>query len=185
MTIYILDSDPAVCAKALDDKSLHQMIKDIAQVLVQFSQNFTYSGKRLHNSAPFNKKVIASLLPWYKWAQEIKANYLYLLELGNACLAEHELRGFAWKGKARDYVKAIFWAHDNIPDLPIHVDFRTSNAISTPLPLVMPKKYIRYRFPDMIEPEDKITSYRNYYQANFKINTNRWTNRQPPDWLTV
>lgn len=78
----------------------------------------------------------------------------------------------------------------------------------TPFPLVMPKKYIRDRFPDMIEPEDKIQSYRNFYQAKVKQQYIRWeresnkliggtrylktvhlfpkwTGREKPEWLEL
>lgn len=103
----------------------------------------------------------------------------------------------------------IEWARDNVPDLPRvpwqvcestrkgfgktivgkDVEIRTSHipdAMSsetiTPLPLFMPKKYVKYEFDDKYYPMfmlvewNCIESYRNYYQAKLKKNLHRISN---------
>ncbi len=226
--IYILDQDPKKCAEMLDDKSLDKMILDIAQVLCNVhhikSSEYCKDGRIVSDTEYFSivskiplsykhdKGKITALLKWTRWARECKANYLGLVELGDNLLVEHEYRGGAWKGKERNVVKAIFWARDNVPDLPVCGCKIESNdpeiqelmgcGFPTPLPfpLVIPKKSYVYknnrdtRYALALNAIDRIESYRDYYKSNITAYIRRssgksfaepviWTNRSKPEWL--
>src|SRR3954464_3197699 len=97
--IYILDNDPAKCAQMLDDKSLDKMIKDITQALrTVYLDSIIHpldKGRECWNDAVMHlgqgqwvPKEKSNHEKWSIWARECKANYLYLVEMGLACLSE-------------------------------------------------------------------------------------------------
>lgn len=175
MTIYILDQDPKLCAEMLDNVSLNKMVKMIAQVLcnvhcVLYPEN-----------NPLLKPV--KDCDWLRWARKCKANYLWLIELELKLIDEKDYRAkgnFRFKSQYKSY-NGIFFARDNIPDLPRAGKHENGsqtryilNGDCTPLLLVMPKKYICWM--DQISDEgygyspnpNIIESYRNWYQAKLK-----------------
>jgi hypothetical protein len=222
MTIYILNNDPKLCAQYLDDKSLDKMIKDITQILctVHYVNPIT-SGKVSCSFIPLSQ---GKECEWSQWARECKANYLYLVNLLSTCLNEHFYR---FKDKdsmfMSNYIKfenIYNWARDNVPDLSTNRDYffpgadiYLTNGVITPLPLVMPKKFVDADLTDMLnntEPgsifNGTILAYRNYYQVKIKqkikactgcqyeLRCNdsdnspycvKWTNREKPSWLSL
>lgn len=164
MTIYILDEGPAQCAQALDDKSLGNMIKDIAQVLCNvswfFQQKLTMCDScRYYLISPTKNPCTCiknddryykiPLLPknftdsWTKWARGCKANYLYLVELGLECSKEYALRKGLLSENYHKMDNVLEWVRDNVPDLPdtLLLTHPPQPSPRTPFPLVMPKKY--------------------------------------------
>jgi hypothetical protein len=202
MTIYILSNYHKETAIMLDDRSLEKQIKDIAQVLCNVHWHSEWKEvKDPRYNIPLSwkeevikgsgKRKITSIGQWSLWARECKANYLYLVELGRACIDEHFKRFAVWKQgyaegvevDAYDYKElkeesVIEWARVNVPDLP-PISSKESGKkfpkeMPTSLPLVMPKKYIPSKtdmmrwFPVIINP------YRKYYQAKLKQQWKQW-----------
>jgi hypothetical protein len=167
--IYILDNDPKKCAEALDDKSLDSMIRDIAQVLCNVHHG-TYPQLTNIPLKPTRDKIhqAIKLTGWGSWARECRANYLWLVELGDSLAVEYQYR---FNKRSNKYMKTFHWARDNVPDLPLSgcqcyekecpLDlYQISSA-----PLVMPKKYQRNSLVDSdgdIIP-DITKCYRNFY----------------------
>lgn len=197
--IYILSTDHKECAKALDDKSLDAMIKDIALVLITvnyYEQDSDFSSDYFIKINP--NRIPKFIVQWSDWARKCKANYLYLVELGEVCVYEHCLRqqsiqtcGIARGGISN--VKAFFpdytyhssepiikWARENVPDLPACITGQNHGGEECTevgdLPLVMPKKYLaatKLITIDRSHDEEAkriiiIESYRNFYQDKLK-----------------
>lgn len=200
--IYILDNDPAKSAEYLDDRSLDVQIQDIAQVLCNVDWETSDGG------GPINWKYTKTLDSWTQWAKQCKANYLWLVKYLDNSLDERLYRSnLESLHKLYNKYRLIYeWARDNVPDLPEVEDTHDPYQIkcmlmATPLPLVIPKKYITdCGLPlksGWIHP--KYHSYRNYYQAKILSQINKgdeiiwglkppkitWTNRQKPDWLEL
>ena len=206
MTIFILDEDQKKCAKYLDDKSLENMIKDIAHILRNIwdieSPLLKHNFSSIDNLYHFDK--------WSLWGRECKANYLYLVELGNYLIEEylHRFKRHTKKFNKQDkYFRIFIWAINNIPDLPLHKfekcilnkDVIVSGGLlgnqHGDIPLLMPLKYLstvndssgRYKETNVIQ------SYRNYYNEKLKQKLLKkhpcdnmnvlWTKRQKPDWI--
>lgn len=228
MTIYILDNDPKLCAQYLDDKSLDKMIRDIAQVLCnihhilinedwgrQLYEDTSFSRLEAHNDVPLKENKICL---WAEWARKCEANYLYLLRLGQLLCYEFSKRfNFlaSYPQKIHESEKIIDWASDNVPDLPNNqnyfnagADIYLVNGVTTPFPLVMPKKYadnltskdlekLRYTFKLQ---DDFVCCYRNYYRAKLikkvywcmprtdqalRDHGIKWTIRTKPEWVKL
>lgn len=143
--IYILSNDHKETASMLDDKSLDKQIRDIAHTL--FMVNYLYVCRQEQcdhlklcqilketgfKHAKRNKDGYLVESKWCQWARECKANYLWLVELGTACLDERFDRLGVFeeryehdtpyihclKYKELKVEKAIEWARYNVPDLP-------------------------------------------------------------------
>jgi hypothetical protein len=194
MTIYIF-GNPTETAKCLDDYSLNKMIKDVAQVLCGVHHLFVCNAKDLKKiPLPLTNKnhTNGKNGKWIEWG-ECKANYLYLVLLGDQLIKEFHFR---YRFSLDKYTQAIYWARDNVPNLPkgdeIHGITSTWGQpcdyhvpIITPFPLTMPKKYI-YFWDDPFNDVEYhiIKSYRNYYKARLENLVNHtWTRRMPPEWL--
>lgn len=200
MTIYILHEDPKLCAEILDDKSLGKMIKDIAQALCNvhhLESDYINDIDYFDDNIPLEYSLHATkkrpLTDWSDWPRKCKANYLRLVALGSACAKELIHRFENIKVPCQKYRRVITWALDNIPDLPLAVKYGNGNETRyvlngdcTPVPLVMPKKYIcgdGSRFNTSIEQ-----SYRNWYQSKLRQKPGcftTWTNRTQPEWLNL
>lgn len=145
MTIYILHEDPVEIPKMLSDKYLEEMIKNIGEIFLSFKYEIPITTK------------------WYKWAEECKNNYQYLLNLLEYCLFEFydrfndRLKKFP---RPISRVEEIFqWARDNIPDLP------DKELHPIPYNKIVPEKYCIYGFKNN---KNAILSYQNYYQSKVK-----------------
>lgn len=181
MTIYILDNNPELCSQYLDDRSLDKQIREITVALI--NAHCKYTQKPIYTVRA--DTPIPARRPnhkWSQWARECKANYLYLVELADACGKEiyYRQRG---KQKIHDkYYPILEWARDNVPDLPekrvigYPVGFGyptgTREIPRQEVPLFMPKKYrlgkwyLQNPTRNPLNTEYcKIESYRNYYTA--------------------
>lgn len=212
--IYILDEDPKKCASYLDDKSLNQQIKDIAEILclvctwnTTFGQYTEIPLNYYKDDVPLKRILIPKwMFSWAKWAEECKANYMYLVELLNKCLLEYHLRFVPKTPYCREskyfmkWDKIYRWARDNVPDLPIiwTKAILPSDDINlgdrTSLPLIMPKKYIhecfKYAQPQALDRDIMLVkSYRNFYQAKLRQRKRNpkatYTNREKPEWVNL
>lgn len=184
--IYILDSDITKISVYLDDKSLDNMIKDIAKTLFMvhylklarenkhleiselLKQTGFKAGIRNKDGALIDDKFT-------QWGTECRANYLYLVELGLACNKEYTIRT---NFDSHKLLKVLAWCKVFIPDLP-DKSTQVSGTGSTPViienyttsfPLVIPKRYIATS-NDLIKfPNENgfVISYRSYYQSKLK-----------------
>lgn len=143
--IYLLDEDPAECAKMLDDISLSKQIRAVARTLcdvhhyymIDNCQTFDDVSNRDRNSIPIPKTFYGTVLTgWLDWGYTCRANYLQLVEMGLACCEEWQYRfsnskiTTTYKLKTGEksekveydfrhkYQSVIEWANDNIPNLP-------------------------------------------------------------------
>lgn len=182
----------------------------------------------MHKEIPLDSIFVSKngLLEWSRWARECLANYNYLVGLGLLCLFEYR---YVRHGgiKQHKFHHVINFARDNVPDLPVGVcTIENGNlkktpdtvgeyeaifglGIITPLPLVMPKKYIKADLSNQLNNtipgevfNGTILAYRNYYQGKLKqkqcmkhdaciyaqqkccLRTKPyWTSREKPEWL--
>ena len=212
MTIYILYQDPQKTAEYLDDKSLDKQIKDIAQVLCNvhhLESDYINEPDYFDDGIPLDYSLhpikIRSNQDWVFWARECKANYLYLVELAIHLIKEAVYRKQVFLTNPSKYEKIIFWARDNVPDLPSNCHscalcYNETNegckfCQKFPvLPLIMPKKYIydnSYSCHISDPNEEKeytmnslTCSYRNYYQAKLHNSMLAYLrdDKQKPTW---
>lgn len=180
MTILILDNSPQAIAESLDDRSLDEMIKSIAQVLcnVHYIKKERIElgldqGNKLEIPFPHiphrKYKSYEPIAQLSEWARECVANYRWLVELGNECDKEYHYRWVHDEIPIEETdifmisCSAIHWASVYIPELP--------NGSMTPFPLVMPEKYIKndlimHRLKEkkiLLKTINAEESYRNYY----------------------
>lgn len=200
--IYILSNDHKETASMLDDKSLDKQIRDIAQVLMSL-----HVARKTEGYSQFNFTYKKS--KWLDWITQCKANYLWLVGLAEACFDELDYRGLylpqAKRSKKNKLIlfDSWLWAIDNVPDLPESKKFNIYSGfdIANPIPLIMPKKYIK-QCSAVTSPCSShiIDWYRNFYEAkllskdkcyikgylciypHLKKNLT-WTNREIPEWL--
>lgn len=217
MTIYILSQDHAETTKWLDDKSLDRQIKDIAQVLCNTHWMQKVDKNTFKIPLLFKNQEKCE---WSRWVRECKANYLWMVDLGISLMHEYMYRKkpvvcghyvvHAIIYRIHNNHEVIYWARDNTPDLPDHLllTLPAKPANPTPIPPVMPKKYMITRprqhwpvrtnmtaqlFPIM--EIDVFESYRNYYKSKWHIaelaylrddkKQWSWTRREKPEFLKV
>lgn len=84
MNIFVVDPNPEVCAKALDDLRLNKMILETAQLL-------STALRVRHTSMPVYKSTHVNH-PCSIWTRENKSNYSWLLKYFNALLMERIAR---------------------------------------------------------------------------------------------
>lgn len=186
--IYLLSEDPSECAKMLSDADLDKQIIAIAQVLcnahwLRFARLYSPNAElfeSLQKTVPLKEdKHLES--PYSYWAQECRANYLKLVEMGLRTCEEYNYRyGLNVEHKL---FKVILWARDNVPifdfdkilDNYVNIGNDIAGLLSeqtTSFPLVMPYKYK----PDakLLASDDfdfigyAVKCYRNYYRAILK-----------------
>lgn len=189
MTIFILHEDPTELAKMLDDHSLNEMIKYIAEVLCNVHRevsNVKVYDKFLDTIPLEFKYKNENYNEWSKWARECKANYLWLARLLDECLNEHEHRFNCTRKEKNNvtklydkYFDTMILANNNVPDLPegqmlCTADFPTRNSINllTPFPMTVPKKYMYFNRKKLNcnydEKREIINSYRIFYREKIR-----------------
>lgn len=204
--IYILSHDIQEISKLLDDKSLNTMIKDVGQVL-QYAQKDLLKTYKEYQQDGLNTYQMPNnkIQQWWGWARECQANYLYLVELGLLCQKEVSNRGL--RNRTVKHEEAIWWARDNVPDLPEACRCRTApicmsnecDEIPADFPIIVPKKYQVMRLNSSqygYDPKVSVVeSYREWYKTKIKQKYKcrwvekgcnkcpKWTNRTPPDWI--
>ena len=179
----------------LDDKTLLQQIKAIAQTLcnVHHSNVLKHHYDEwigIHSKIPLFYANFKNSLELKEWASTCRANYKQLVEMGLACYEEYRYRyrfndNPDYRHKELKLLNIITWARDNIPDLWIKlecvkVDFQGQAVVGmeergTPFPLVMPEKYkqkwteidgeLRETLDSHLPESDIIESYRSYYRS--------------------
>lgn len=154
----------------LDDKTLSQQIKEIAQTLCNvhhcYAINFEISATIPLKRIETRKRTINSY-KFVDWARTCAANYDQLVKMGLACCGEYNYRFEEIKydelTRNISHIKInehklrhiIEWTRDNMPDLPVRInskykiedgcinlETRVDKEVTTPFPLVMPDEFI-------------------------------------------
>lgn len=153
MNIFVLDSDPKLCAEYHCDKHVVKMVLETAQLLsncVEHNNGITY--RHTHMNHP------ASL-----WTRESSANFEWLYSLGIALSSEYTFR----YGKIHKSLLVI----EQCNKLATSIHFPKSSL--QPFCQCMPEQY-------KIEG-NAIQAYRDYYIGD-KSDFAKWTIRSKPNW---
>lgn len=164
MNIFVLDTDPTICAKYHCDKHIIKMITETCQILstvTRIIQNFDvpdYLYKKTHMNHPC-----------VKWVNESYHNMYWLTLLLKSLIDEYDHRfdkkeKFTVARKISNYFKNEFIYGINFQ----YDKFKITNWVKC-----MPDKY---NFNSIQ------ISYRNYYN-NDKSHLHKWTNRETPFWV--
>jgi len=156
MNIFYLDEDVTECAKMHVDKHCVKMILESAQLLS--TAHRALEGELAHASL---YKITHVSHPSTVWVRESSGNYLWLLELFEALLAEYTYR--------YNKVHACTRLLGELSKLPSHIQ----SSFFTEPPCCM---------PDECKTGDTIESYRKYYMMH-KSHIFAWKNRPVPDWV--
>jgi hypothetical protein len=138
-TVFVLDTDPVVAARKLDQSDL----KDA----------FFFAIRRLCN-AHYITGSDAPLVAlkkndaWATWASESRRNYAWLCEYARELGVQYYLH----TGEAHEFQNVVNWASDNLPN--------TQKVERTPFPFQLPPEY---------KGENVVTSYTKYYQATKEV----------------
>lgn len=155
MNIFVIDPDPIVAGKHLNNKHTVKMVLETAQILCAAHWlNGT--------SIPIPYKLTHKAHPCVKWAAENYSNYQWLVKHGLSLCEEYTAR----YGKIHKCEQVIKWAEKTRP----------KNIKNGPLsvhPICMPD--------DCKVFGDVVTSYRNYYKK-YKKEISTW-HRNKPDWF--
>lgn len=155
MNIFVLDTNPDVCAEMHCDKHVVKMILESAQLLsgaVNLAVDHQLEGlyKTTHKNHPCSI-----------WTRQTRENFLWLVDLGLSLCAEYTFR-YGKDHKSRPIIEQAFYYSDLLP-----------SSVQTPFAQAMPEQY---------RAEDAVTAYRNYYRTE-KASIAQWTKRMCPEWF--
>ena len=153
MNIFVLDTDPKLCAQYHNDKHVIKMILESAQMLstANRSVGLDEGYKATHVNHPCNKWLRESLANW-RWLRDLT----YELHLEWKYRYEHPE---SKTHKSFDVVCSL-----SIPNLP--------DTEMTPFALAMPDQY---------KSDNAVEAYRQYYM-NDKPHLASWKKRGKPEW---
>ena len=154
MNIFVLDTNPKICAKYHNDKHVVKMILETAQLLcgVHWTTDSQYE-------IPY--KLSHKNHPCAIWARDCIENYIWLCDLGLELCEEYTYR-YGKRHKSQDIIE---WCLLNTPKL-------ATRGNITPFALAM---------PDECKVGDAVQSYRAYYMVEKRGFAN-WKNREIPQW---
>src|ERR1700744_5095204 len=154
MNIFAVDSDPVLCAQALDDKRLLKMILETAQILSSALSNLGYWKSNLYRPTHVNH-------PCVQWAGASRRNFDWLVLYGIALGQEYKHRF----GRFHRSVSVVMNASERFKDCPL-------DALSmTPFPNCTGWKGRSVQ-----------DAYRAYLSVDKWTETSRWTKRSKPEW---
>ena len=160
MNIFILDKNPAVCAKAHCDNHVVKMTLESAQIL---SSALTRLGVKHDGYSPTHLNH-----PCVRWATDLH-HFVWLRRLGRALAAEYTHR-YGKVHKSLEVINSL-----PIPEMTV--------ALPTRWALAMPVEYHEYcDVGDCLEL-DPVASYRAYYCSKLGKFPMRYTNAKYPSWL--
>ena len=154
LNIFVLDKDPDLAARYQCDKHVIKMILETAQLLCSVFEPGQAPYKRTHYNHPSAV-----------WTRASRANYMWLIEHGEALCYEYTRR--YKKSHKSEFV--FQWCRNQ----PVHEILPDVGEL-TPFAQAMPEQYKN--------PDDAVAAYRAYYKgekARFAV----WTPpASPPDW---
>jgi hypothetical protein len=153
MNIFILDTDPVVCAQSHCDRHVVKMILETAQILCTALSNVT------------GDTVVTAYKPTHRrhpctiWAQDIR-NFVWLRSLGFALCDEYTHR----------YGK-------------VHKSLAVLQSFPVPTMKLHTPKTWALAMPDEYKQKDAVQAYRSYYQSKQHQFNMVWTSREVPEWF--
>ena len=165
MNIFALDKRPNIAAQMHCDKHVVKMVLETAQILS--TVHHLYESKRAKDAyKPTHKNH-----PCVKWAAESMGNYQWLYRLFENLSREYKHR---YGKNHKSWVK--LWDVVNVaPRSPRRMPGPVT--LLTPFALAMPDVY-------KFVSSDPVECYRAYY-FHEKAEMLKYTNREPPEWLTT
>jgi len=153
MNIFVLDTDPELCARYHNDRHVIKMILESAQMLSTAcrSTGLDEGYKATHENHPCNK-----------WVRESLANWFWLLDLTYWLHQE-------WKYRYKH------------PETRIHKAFDVVCGLSVPELPDVPMTPFAQAMPDDYKSNDAVESYRTYYMID-KAHLASWKRRGQPEW---
>lgn len=167
MNIFVLDTNPKLCAQYHCDKHVVKMILESAQLLstALHVMGVPHAGyKSTHVSHPCSR-----------WATNLR-NWVWLRSLARHLGEEYNYR----YGKTHKSIAVI-------NSLPIpEVTLKAPKDFA----LAMPVEYHTYDLNNNVDDPslyelDYVESYRKYYQAKVHLIDVKYTRRHPPKWLNL
>jgi hypothetical protein len=177
MNIFVLDTDPYLCARYHCDKHLVKMITEHNQIL----GSIAYTARGVHRKADITPEFVQKTFhgfprsdgdqphpygigyvnhPCTQWARKSLWNYRWLCELTAEMCYEYTLR----YGRKHAGEEICRWYATNHPELPI--------IGPTPFAQAM---------PDSCKNKNAVKAYRDYYKE-YKVKIARWNYCDPPPW---
>jgi hypothetical protein len=179
MNIFVLDTNPKICAQYHVDKHVVKMILELAQILstahrvLDGIESVSIQNGRKHKSweLPDCREDILYKSthmnhPSTIWARENSANYKWTLNLLDELCIEYSYR---YERIHKVEFAGLLGTLQRIPD-----NIEIAN-VRSPFALAMPDEY---RFDDAVE------SYRAYYNDS-KREMFSWKNRPTPEWISI
>jgi len=158
MNIFVLHSDPNICAKYHCDKHVVKMILESAQMIC--TTHHLHPNTLFSYTIPYRPTHINH--PCNRWLRDSLANYNWLFRLTNSLNLEYKHR----------YGKSDHKSWLAIRDLPV-----------PDLPNIPMTRWARAMPIECKIGQDVIKSYRNYYQTN-KQHILHFTRRNRPRFLS-
>lgn len=121
MNIFVVDSNPSICAQYLDDKRVVKMVLETCQLL----NNATVILHKVPDGA-IDYKLTHMHHPCTLWAAECQANYDWLVEYFDFLCSEYALR-YQKEHKCRQYLANFQEYASLITSVPEHFVNCTTN----------------------------------------------------------
>jgi hypothetical protein len=168
MNLFLLHTNPQLCAEWHCDKHVVKMVLELVQMLYTAHH---LCGTKLPLGA--YKKIKNHNHPMAIWVRTSEHNYIFTCELA-LCLAQEYTYRY---NRVHSCEKHVKWLSENIPDLILIFNknplfYSSLMGKLSPIPLSMPDQY---------KCTDPIKSYRNYYKSKYFA---KWTNRNVPGWFS-
>lgn len=166
MNIFVVDSNPAICASWLDDRRLIKMILETAQLLsTTLRVTGLYDGDEIYKATHANH-------PCTVWVRASFNNYTWLTLYFKALLDEYTFR---WPGRT----------HKSGELLPIFERFKFAEIDIINIRFINFAKNASMNV-DLSESNDVFTAYKNYLSIKWKNDSNagrtpKFTNRTRPN----
>jgi len=156
MNVFVLHTDPTLCAQMHADKHVVKMIVETAQLLCTVhhlkGSNRDYMYRKTHVNHPCSK-----------WARESVQNYKWLCRLGLELCREYTYR-YGKIHKTQRVLERLALDIPNLPDSEL-----TAWALAMPIECKV--------------ENDAVESYRRYYVME-KQRLAKWKNRNVPTWFS-
>ena len=161
VNFFYLSSNPKLCAQYYCDKHVNKILIECCQLLCQVISNNT----KLKPPYKATSNISKTLAP-YRWINESRSNYIYLLKLSEELLNEYKYR---YNKEGHKSEKVIKWLKNHIPN-----HFKKNRKTK-----LLYTKNIDI-FSEFYK-NDVICS--RYIYVSYKCEYDKWTKRGKPNWF--
>lgn len=163
MNIFVLDTNPQLCAQYHCDAHVRKMILEYAQMMR--TAHYVLDGTTTIAGVPLYKPTHINH-PCTKWVRESLANYYWL-----ACL---------WVDLCQEYEYRFRKIHLTELKLSTVIPYNVPNKLIKDTETFIPDNFVQ-AMPDNCKRNDAVEAYRTYYRTE-KRHLAKWTNREVPPW---